>query len=57
MSADETARVLGLAGLGSREAVSMGEAAGKVGGKLELAGGLRVERTARELQFVLLRGE
>jgi tRNA(Ile)-lysidine synthase len=49
MSAVETARVLALAGLGR-------EPGGKPGSRLELAGGLRVERTARELQFSLLGG-
>jgi tRNA(Ile)-lysidine synthase len=49
MNAVETARVLALAGLGQP-----GEAAGKPGSRVELSGGLRVERTARELQFAVV---
>jgi tRNA(Ile)-lysidine synthase len=51
LSAEETARVLALAGLGGG-----GSAAGKAGSRLELAGGLRAERTAREIQLHRLAG-
>jgi tRNA(Ile)-lysidine synthase len=46
MSAEETAKVLALAGFGGVEAVT-----GRVGSRLELHGGMRVERSARELRF------
>ncbi|WP_235011671.1 tRNA lysidine(34) synthetase TilS [Bryocella elongata] len=49
MSAVETAKVLALAGMGQP-----GEPAGKPGARLELANGLRVERTVRELQFAVV---
>ncbi|HSU19076.1 MAG TPA: tRNA lysidine(34) synthetase, partial [Acidobacteriaceae bacterium] len=47
VSAEETARLLALAGLGTPAA----GVSGRVGAKLELAHGLRAERTARELQL------
>jgi tRNA(Ile)-lysidine synthase len=57
LSADETAKLLGLAGLGSagKEAGGRGEkaAGGRIGARLELSHGLRVERTARELQLAI----
>ncbi|WP_263379879.1 tRNA lysidine(34) synthetase TilS [Granulicella paludicola] len=43
LSAEETAKVLALAGFGA--------VAAKIGGKLELREGLRIERSARELRF------
>jgi tRNA(Ile)-lysidine synthase len=46
LTADETARVLALGGVGGHAGVL-----GKVGSRLELREGLRVERTARELHF------
>jgi tRNA(Ile)-lysidine synthase len=46
MSSEETAKVLALAGFGGYAGVL-----GKVGSRLELRAGLRVERTARELRF------
>jgi len=50
LSAEETAKVLALAGLceDSGRAVKV---SGRTGSRLELAGGLRVERSARELRF------
>jgi len=47
LSAEETAKVLALAGLGE----AGGKVSGRSGSRLELAGGLRVERSARELRF------
>jgi tRNA(Ile)-lysidine synthase len=46
LSAEETAKVLALAGFGGHAGVT-----GKIGSRLELQGGLRVERSARELRF------
>jgi len=46
MSAEETAKVLALGGFGGYAGVM-----GKIGSRLELRSGLRVERTARELRF------
>ena len=46
LSFEETAKVLALAGFGGYDGVQ-----GKVGSRLELRGGLRVERSARELRF------
>jgi len=46
LSFEETAKVLALAGFGGYERVK-----GKVGSRLELARGLRVERSARELRL------
>jgi tRNA(Ile)-lysidine synthase len=46
LSFDETAKLLALAGFGGYEGVK-----GKVGSKLELRGGLRAERSARELRL------
>lgn len=46
LNAVETARILALGGLAEHPGVQ-----GKVGSRLELRDGMRVERTARELQF------
>jgi tRNA(Ile)-lysidine synthase len=46
LSSEETAKVLALAGFGGYAGVL-----GKIGSRLELGGGLRVERSARELRF------
>jgi tRNA(Ile)-lysidine synthase len=46
LSSEETAKVLALAGFGGHARVM-----GKIGSRLELHGGLRVERSARELRF------
>ena len=46
MSSEEVAKVLALGGFGGYAGVT-----GKIGSRLELSGGLRVERSARELQF------
>jgi tRNA(Ile)-lysidine synthase len=46
LSSEETAKVLALAGFGGYTGVL-----GKIGSRLELHGGLRVERSARELRF------
>jgi tRNA(Ile)-lysidine synthase len=46
LSSVETAKVLALAGFGGYEDVK-----GKIGSRLELHGGLRVERSVRELRF------
>jgi tRNA(Ile)-lysidine synthase len=46
LGAEDTAKVLALAGFGGREGVL-----GRIGSRLELRGGLRVERSARELRF------
>jgi len=46
LSSDETAKVLALAGFGGDAAVT-----GRIGSRLELHGGLRAERSARELRF------
>ena len=46
LSFEETAKVLALAGFGGFEGVK-----GKVGSRLELSQGLRVERSARELRM------
>jgi tRNA(Ile)-lysidine synthase len=46
LGAEETAKVLALAGFGGYAGVL-----GKIGSRLELHGGLRVERSARELRF------
>jgi tRNA(Ile)-lysidine synthase len=52
LNAEETAKVLALAGLGSVGGVRGGEITGRTGSKLELRGGLRVERSARELRLL-----
>lgn len=52
ISAEETTKLLGLAGLGARR----GASAGRIGARLELAHGLRAERTARELQLAVATG-
>jgi tRNA(Ile)-lysidine synthase len=46
LSAEETAKVLALAGFGGHAGVT-----GKIGGRLELHDGLRVERSAREVRL------
>jgi tRNA(Ile)-lysidine synthase len=46
MSGEETAKALALAGFGGHAEVK-----GKIGSRLELHGGLRVERSAREIRF------
>jgi tRNA(Ile)-lysidine synthase len=46
LSAEETAKVLALAGLGGFAGVT-----GRIGSRLELPRGLRIERSARELRF------
>jgi tRNA(Ile)-lysidine synthase len=46
LTAEETAKVLALGGFGGHAGVS-----GKIGSRLELRDGLRVERSARELQL------
>jgi hypothetical protein len=46
MNGEETAKVLALAGFGGHAEVK-----GKIGSRLELHGGLRVERSAREIRF------
>ena len=46
LTAEETAKVLALGGLGGATEVK-----GRIGSRLELHDGLRVERTARELRF------
>jgi tRNA(Ile)-lysidine synthase len=46
LSAEETAKVLALAGFGG-----VAEVTGRIGSRLELREGLRVERSARELRF------
>jgi tRNA(Ile)-lysidine synthase len=51
LSSDETAKVLALAGFGAYECVSGGSVKGRIGSRLELHAGLRVERTAREVRF------
>jgi tRNA(Ile)-lysidine synthase len=51
LNAEETAKVLALAGFGPVRARSAARVTGRVGSKLELRGGLRVERSARELRF------
>jgi tRNA(Ile)-lysidine synthase len=51
LNAEETAKVLALGGLATVGAYSAGGITGRVGSKLELRGGLRVERSARELRF------
>ena len=50
LSAEETAKVLALAGLGE-ETGRAAKVSGRSGSRLELAGGVRVERSARELRF------
>jgi tRNA(Ile)-lysidine synthase len=50
LSAEETAKVLALAGLGE-ETLRGARVSGRRQARLELAGGLRVERSARELRF------
>jgi tRNA(Ile)-lysidine synthase len=46
LSSEETAKVLALAGFGGNAAVT-----GRIGSRLELHGGLRAERSARELRL------
>jgi tRNA(Ile)-lysidine synthase len=51
LSSEETAKVLALAGFGGQAAEMSGVVKGRIGSRLELHGGLRVERSARELRF------
>jgi tRNA(Ile)-lysidine synthase len=51
LNAEETAKVLALAGMAPEGAVCAAGITGRTGSKLELRGGLRVERSARELRF------
>jgi tRNA(Ile)-lysidine synthase len=51
LSAEETAKVVALAGFGGSASTGRGAVTGKIGSRLELHGGLRVERSARELRF------
>jgi tRNA(Ile)-lysidine synthase len=51
LSSEETAKVLALAGFGGYGGVMGGAVTGRIGSRLELHGGLRVERSARELRF------
>ncbi|MBW4039956.1 MAG: tRNA lysidine(34) synthetase TilS [Acidobacteria bacterium] len=51
LSGEETAKVLALAGFGGYERAGGGAVKGRIGSRLELHGGLRVERSARELRF------
>jgi tRNA(Ile)-lysidine synthase len=51
LNAEETAKVLALGGLAPAGASGGAGITGRVGSKLELRNGLRVERTARELRF------
>jgi tRNA(Ile)-lysidine synthase len=50
LGAEETAKVLALAGLGEDSVMGV-KVLGRSGSRLELSGGLRVERSARELRF------
>ncbi len=47
LGSDDTAKVLALAGFGGVG----GAVTGKIGSRLELHGGLRVERSAREIRL------
>jgi tRNA(Ile)-lysidine synthase len=51
LNAQETAKVLALGGLAPEGLGCAAAVTGRVGTKLELRGGLRVERSARELRF------
>ena len=51
ISAEETAKLLALAGLEPYAGSAGGSISGRIGARLELAGGLRAERSARELRF------
>jgi tRNA(Ile)-lysidine synthase len=51
LGAEETSKVLALAGFGGVVGGTGGAVLGKIGSRLELHGGLRVERSARELRF------
>lgn len=51
LRSEETAKVLALAGFGGSAAQGPGAVTGRIGSRLELHGGLRVERSARELRF------
>jgi tRNA(Ile)-lysidine synthase len=51
LGAEETSKVLALAGFGGVVGGKGGAVLGKIGSRLELHGGLRVERSARELRF------
>jgi tRNA(Ile)-lysidine synthase len=51
LRSEETAKVLALAGFGGSAAQGPAAVTGRIGSRLELHGGLRVERSARELRF------
>jgi len=51
LNAEETAKVLALGGVAPAGMGCAAAVTGRVGSKLELRGGLRVERSARELRF------
>jgi tRNA(Ile)-lysidine synthase len=50
LSGEETAKLLALAGLGGQSGAAA-KITGRIGSRLELAGGLRAERSARELRL------
>jgi len=56
LQAEETAKVMALAGLSGRGLRRAGVVTGRIGSRLELHDGLRVERSARELRFYLHNG-
>lgn len=51
LSSEETSKVLALAGFGGHARPVGGAVTGRIGSRLELHKGLRVERSARELRF------
>ena len=51
MGADETAKLLALAGFEAYAGSAGGSIPGRIGARLELAGGLRAERSVRELRL------
>ncbi|HVG27086.1 MAG TPA: hypothetical protein VM865_05740, partial [Acidobacteriaceae bacterium] len=53
ISAEETAKLMALAGLRATQP----PVASRTGARLELGGGLRAERTAREIQLSVAEGE
>ena len=57
LSGDETAKLLALAGFGGGPVGTPGKITGKIGSRLELGGGLRAERSARELRLVRAFGD
>jgi tRNA(Ile)-lysidine synthase len=54
ISAEETMKIMVVAGLGSGWDAARGAGGGRIGARLELGQGLRVERTARELQLAVV---